>query len=138
MGTYYDAKCLDCEYEFHAVYGRSGSSQKESKVIKSIEDGSRFDELALVYKTMERPRIEVNSVPFFCKHCRKLFNYDVTLVCGKYGTYEEKIAHCPDCNEISYLPIPQTVFMNQERKSCCPCPKCNGSGFVVTKSGIHD
>ena len=53
MGNYYDTKCLDCEYEFHAVYGCSGSSQKESKVIKSIEDGNRTDELALVYKTME-------------------------------------------------------------------------------------
>jgi hypothetical protein len=138
MATYYDTKCLDCEYEFHSVYGRSGSSQKENKVVKSIEDGNRTDELALVYKTMERPRIEVNSVPFFCKHCRKLFNYDVTFICGKYGTYEEKVAHCPDCNEISYLPIPQTVFMKQEKESCCPCPKCNGSEFVVTKSGIYD
>lgn len=138
MATYYDTKCLDCEYEFHAVYGRSSSSQKENKVVKSIEYGNRTDELSLVYKTMERPRIEVDSVPFFCKHCRKLFNYDVTLICGKYGTYEEKVAHCPACNETSYLPIPQKVFMKQEKESCCQCPKCNGSEFVVTKSGIYD
>lgn len=138
MATYYDTKCLDCEYEFHAVYGRSSSSQKENKVVKSIEYGNRTDELSLVYKTMERPRIEVDSVPFFCKHCRKLFNYDVTLICGKYGTYEEKVAHCPECNETSYLPIPQKVFMKQEKESCCQCPKYNGSEFVVTKSGIYD
>ena len=40
MGNYYDTKCLDCEYEFHAIYGRPGNSQKENKVVKSIEDGN--------------------------------------------------------------------------------------------------
>lgn len=138
MGSYYDVKCSECGYEFHAVYGRPGISKKERKVIKAIEDGTRTDELAQVYKTMERPRIEVNSVPFFCKQCRILFNYDATMISGKYGKYDEHIAYCPYCNEISYYPISQRIFFKDQDKPICPCPKCDKFELRITASGIYD
>lgn len=46
MGTFYNAKCQECGYEFQAVYGRGAYSGKENEVMKAFENGTRTDELA--------------------------------------------------------------------------------------------
>lgn len=138
MGSYYDLKCLSCGYEFHAVYGQAGISWKESKVIKVIETGTRTDELAQVYKIMECPMLKVNSIPFFCKRCQNLFNYDVVCITGKNGIYKEKMAYCPVCAETTDRTVPEETFYKYGDKPHCPCPKCNRYGLTVTSSGIYD
>lgn len=138
MRSYYNIRCPECGYKFKAIYGRKDQSRKEKKMIQAIETSERNDEVAQIYKIMDKPRIELYSIPFLCRKCRELFNYDVSTISNQYGAYSEKSGCCPVCKETAHLYILEEIFADEEDRYNWACPKCKYKKLTVDESGFLD
>lgn len=140
MGLYYRVKCPECEYEFNAIYGISGSNNPDIEARKKLEQAEEKTELTEIYRIMDHPDVSVSSQPYYCYGCKILFNHSYITLRGKNGYYRESNGICPSCRRSVPISISMDQFNGKDNgygECKYKCPKCM-SRFEVIRAGIFD
>ena len=144
MGLFYELSCPKCGYYFEAFYMYGGAETTHIEVKKRLENGSRDDEPAIVYRSMVEQgtvSVEADSRPYWCSSCRSFFNYNRVIIRGQVGKYIEEAGICPTCKKRTWQTIECEKFEGKgqygDGECECECPKCQ-TNLTVTSAGVAD